>query len=55
MIDNILQADLYSIPKHAPTCLDLFSGAGGLSIGFAMAGGQPLGAVDFDHWKSQNI
>lgn len=49
MIDNILQTDLYTITKHAPTCLDLFSGAGGLSIGFAMAGGQPLGAVDFDH------
>lgn len=49
MIDSILQQDLYSITKHAPTCLDLFSGAGGLSIGFAMAGGRPLGAVDFDH------
>ena len=32
----------------APKCLDLFSGAGGLSLGFLLAGGQPFGAVDFD-------
>lgn len=48
MIDSILQYDLYANTQHAPTCLDLFSGAGGLSIGFAMAGGRPLGGVDFD-------
>jgi len=34
-------------PK-APTCIDLFSGAGGLSLGFLLAGGMPLGAVDND-------
>ncbi len=32
----------------APRSLDLFSGAGGLSLGFLLAGGQPIGAVDFD-------
>jgi DNA (cytosine-5)-methyltransferase 1 len=32
----------------APRSLDLFSGAGGLSLGFLLAGGQPFGAVDFD-------
>lgn len=30
-----------------PTSLDLFSGAGGLSLGFLLAGGRPLGSVDF--------
>lgn len=30
-----------------PRCLDLFSGAGGLSLGFALAGGLPVGAIDF--------
>ncbi|MDX2094428.1 MAG: DNA cytosine methyltransferase [Alphaproteobacteria bacterium] len=40
--------DIHQPLKQKPTCLDLFSGAGGLSVGFAIAGGQPLGAVDFD-------
>lgn len=44
LLDNI-----YKTSKTRPaTCLDLFSGAGGLSIGFAMAGGKPMGAVDID-------
>ena len=34
--------------KNAPTCIDLFSGAGGLSLGFCQAGGIPLAAVDND-------
>lgn len=34
--------------KKSPTCIDLFSGAGGMSVGFLMAGGEPLGAVDID-------
>jgi DNA (cytosine-5)-methyltransferase 1 len=34
--------------RQAPRSLDLFSGAGGLSLGFAMAGGAPVAAVDFD-------
>lgn len=32
----------------SPTAIDLFSGAGGLSLGFLLAGGEPLGAVDSD-------
>lgn len=30
------------------TCVDLFSGAGGLSLGFLLAGGTPLAGVDND-------
>jgi DNA (cytosine-5)-methyltransferase 1 len=37
----------YSTRKR-PTCIDLFSGAGGMSLGFLMAGGNPIGAVDID-------
>lgn len=31
-----------------PTCIDLFCGAGGLSLGFCQAGGVPIAAVDSD-------
>ena len=31
-----------------PTCIDLFCGAGGLSLGFAQAGGIPIAALDSD-------
>lgn len=48
MIGRILGRSVYSRGEHAPTCFDLFSGAGGLSVGFAMAGGIPVGAVDID-------
>ena len=34
--------------RKRPTCIDLFSGAGGMSLGFLMAGGNPIGAVDND-------
>ena len=34
--------------RKRPTGLDLFSGAGGMSLGFLMAGGSPIGAVDID-------
>ncbi len=49
MIEALLEDLRYSSSGKAPTCLDLFSGAGGLSVGFAMAGGRPLGAVDIDN------
>lgn len=49
MIDKILGKEVYSSTGSKPTCFDLFSGAGGLSVGFAMAGGIPLGAVDIDN------
>lgn len=48
MISRILGRGVYSTGSVSPTCFDLFSGAGGLSVGFAMAGGVPLGAVDID-------
>lgn len=38
----------YRSNRAAPVSLDLFSGAGGLSLGFLIAGGRPLGAIDFD-------
>jgi DNA-cytosine methyltransferase len=47
-IEVIDLKSLYQIRRNAPRCLDLFCGAGGLSLGFAMAGGRPIGAVDFD-------
>jgi DNA (cytosine-5)-methyltransferase 1 len=48
MIEQLIKNGTYSGNKSAPTCFDLFSGAGGLSVGFAMAGGVPIGAVDID-------
>ena len=48
MIATDFRYGQYSRSALTPTCLDLFSGAGGLSIGFSMAGGIPLGAVDID-------
>ena len=48
MINKILQDGAYAIKNGAPKCFDLFSGAGGLSVGFAMAGGTPAGAVDIE-------
>ena len=34
--------------ETAPTCIDLFCGAGGLSLGFSQAGGIPIAALDCD-------
>lgn len=48
MLDKVLGHPVYRIHDKKPTCIDLFAGAGGLSIGFAMAGGIPVGAVDMD-------
>jgi DNA (cytosine-5)-methyltransferase 1 len=48
-MDSILRPEiLYAEPLARPKCVDLFCGAGGLSIGFAMAGGEVLGSVDVD-------
>lgn len=38
----------YSSLHNRPNCIDLFSGAGGLSLGFLQAGGSPVAAVDWD-------
>jgi DNA (cytosine-5)-methyltransferase 1 len=38
----------YRGKKNQPTAIDLFCGAGGMSLGFMMAGGTPIGAVDHD-------
>lgn len=34
--------------RNPPTCIDLFAGAGGLTLGFCQAGGVPVAAVDHD-------
>lgn len=34
--------------RHIPTCIDLFCGAGGFTLGFCQAGGIPIAAVDHD-------
>ena len=36
-------------------CLDLFSGAGGFSLGFAMAGCEIIGAVEIDKWAAETF
>lgn len=38
-----------------PTLLDLFAGAGGLSIGFEKAGFELIGATDFDKWSCETL
>jgi DNA (cytosine-5)-methyltransferase 1 len=37
-----------STNDNYPVCIDLFSGAGGLTLGFCQAGGLPIAAVDND-------
>ena len=36
-------------------CLDLFSGAGGFSLGFTMAGCEIIGAVEIDKWAAETF
>ncbi|MBA3788918.1 DNA cytosine methyltransferase [Patescibacteria group bacterium] len=38
-----------------PTFIDLFAGAGGLSIGIQQAGFKPLAATDWDHWSCETL
>lgn len=41
--------------KKKPTLLDLFAGAGGLSIGFEKAGFELIAASDFDKWSCDTL
>ena len=41
--------------KKTYTVLDLFAGAGGLSIGFEQAGFKLVGASDFDKWSCETL
>lgn len=36
--------------RFRPTVLDLFCGAGGMSLGFNMAGCEIVGGIDIEHW-----
>ncbi len=38
-----------------PTFIDLFAGAGGLSIGFEKAGFKLVAATDWDHWSCETL
>lgn len=49
MIINPLMEPL--IPDGRPTVIDLFSGCGGFSLGFILAGFRVIAAVDFDFWS----
>jgi len=48
MNDSLFGDVHYRLTSKSPACLDLFSGAGGLSVGFLMAGGRSVGAIDAD-------
>lgn len=41
--------------KHQPTFIDLFAGAGGLSIGLGNAGFKLVAATDWDHWSCETL
>ena len=41
--------------SQKPTFIDLFAGAGGLSIGIQQAGFKPLAATDWDHWSCETL
>lgn len=40
---------------HKPTFIDLFAGAGGLSIGLERAGFKLVAATDWDHWSCETL
>lgn len=41
--------------NQQPTFIDLFAGAGGLSIGFEEAGFKMVAATDWDHWSCETL
>src|SRR6266849_2906718 len=41
--------------NNQPTVVDLFCGAGGMSLGFESAGFRTVLGVDFDHWACQTF
>src|SRR5690554_5646790 len=42
-------------PRTPPRVLDTFSGAGGFSLGFEMAGCKVVGAVEDDKWACETF
>ena len=42
-------------PKRKPVFIDLFAGAGGLSIGLEKAGFELIAATDWDHWSCETL
>ena len=41
--------------KNQPVFIDLFAGAGGMSIGFEQAGFKLIAATDWDHWSCETL
>lgn len=39
-------------PARRPTCIDLFCGCGGISLGFMQAGFQVVAGLDYDAWSA---
>ena len=48
MTDEILKRVFQKGPKKSLRVVDLFSGCGGISLGFKLAGFEIKGMVDFD-------
>ena len=44
---------LKTINNKSVTVFDVFSGAGGFSLGFEMAGCNALGAIEIDKWAAE--